>query len=324
MIFGAMRKLLLIGLAALLVLPASAFWYYSDSDIPRATLEAKYAGGPSRFIMLPSGARAHVRDRGPRDAQALVLIHGSNASLFTWEPWAKRLGDTFRIITVDLPAHGLTGAVPNRDYSEEGMVKFVGEVTDALELQGFAIGGNSMGGRVAARFAEQHADRLTHLILVDASGFPGNGENRTSLAFRIAGMPIVNRVLLHITPRSLVVDGINDAIVRKDIINEQMIDRYWDFIRMEGTRDASIARFNTRGNSAVRDHIRDIKAPTLILWGQEDRVIRVDAAHKYHASIAGSKLIIYPGTGHVPQEEVADESSRDVRTFLTGTQQFLP
>ena len=174
-----------------------------------------------------------------------------------------------------------------------------------------------MGGRVAARFAEKHADRLTHLILVDASGFPDNGENRTALAFRIAGMPIVNRVLLHITPRSLVVDGINDAIVRKDIITEEMIDRYWDFIRMEGTRDASIARFNTRGNSDVRDHIRDIKAPTLILWGQEDRVIRVDAAHKYHASIAGSKLIIYPRTGHVPQEEVADESSRDVRTFLT-------
>ena len=112
-------------------------------------------------------------------------------------------------------------------------------------------------------------------------------------------------------------NNVNDAIVHKDIITEEMIDRYWDFIRMEGTRDASIARFNTRGNSDVRDHIRDIKAPTLILWGQEDRVIRVDAAHKYHASIAGSKLIIYPGTGHVPQEEVADESSRDVRTFLT-------
>src|SRR5437667_11044409 len=121
-----MRKLLLIGLAALLVLPASAFWYYSDSDIPRATLEAKYAGGPSRFIMLPSGARAYVRDWGPRDAQALVLIHGSNASLFTWEPWAKRLGDTFRIITVDLPAPGPARAGPDRGHSGAGMGRFVG------------------------------------------------------------------------------------------------------------------------------------------------------------------------------------------------------
>src|SRR5213594_3691890 len=165
-----MRKFL-IGGGLLLCLPG-AFWYLSQRDIPRSILEARYAGAPSQFVMLPNGTRAHVRDRGPREALALVLIHGSNASLFTWEPWAKRLGDTFRIITVDLPAHGLTGAVPNRDYSEEGMVKFVGEVTDALGLQRFAIGGNSMGGRVAARFAEQHADRLTHLILVDASGFP--------------------------------------------------------------------------------------------------------------------------------------------------------
>src|SRR2546428_13082437 len=107
-----MRKLLLIGLAALLVLPASAFWYYSDSDIPRATLEAKYAGEPSRFIMLPSGARAHVRDRGPRDAQALVLIHGSKASLFTCDPGANRLGDPFPILTGALPAPGRTRAVP--------------------------------------------------------------------------------------------------------------------------------------------------------------------------------------------------------------------
>jgi pimeloyl-ACP methyl ester carboxylesterase len=104
-----MRRFLIGGGFLLFLL--SAFWYLSQPDIPRATLEAKYAGPPSQFVTLPEGTRAHVRDRGPRDALAVVLIHGSNASLYTWEPWAKRLSDMFRVITLDLPGHGLTGAV---------------------------------------------------------------------------------------------------------------------------------------------------------------------------------------------------------------------
>src|SRR5215468_5848338 len=124
-------KKFLIGGGFLFLLPV-AFWYVSQPDIPRAILEAKYAVPPSQFLTLPDKTRAHVRDRGPRDALALVLIHGSNASLFTWEPWVTRLSDRFRIITLDLPGHGLTGAVPNRDYTQEGMVKFIDELAGIL------------------------------------------------------------------------------------------------------------------------------------------------------------------------------------------------
>ena len=101
-----MRKFLIAG-GFLLLLPG-VFSYLSQPDIPRAILEAKDAGPPSQFLTLPEGTRAHVRDRGPRDALALVLIHGSNASVYTWEPWVKRLSDRFRVITLDLPGHGLT------------------------------------------------------------------------------------------------------------------------------------------------------------------------------------------------------------------------
>ncbi|HYR92353.1 MAG TPA: alpha/beta hydrolase [Terriglobia bacterium] len=313
------RTIFRVSLAACVVLPAGAFWYFSEADIPRATLEAKYASAPSQFVALPDGARAHVRDRGPRDGRPLVLIHGSNASLFTWEPWAKRLGDTFRVISVDMPGHGLTGAVPDRDYSQEGMVKFVGEVADALGLQRFAIGGNSMGGRIAARFAQLHPDRVTHLVLVDAGGLPSKRVDSSGLVLRLARTPILNRVLLYITPRSLVVDGLNEAILHRDIITDEMINSYWDFVRMEGTRNATITRINTRDKS-IKDHIGDIKALTLILWGEEDQVIPIDAGHEFHATIPGSKLIVYPRTGHIPQEEVADASAADVRAFLIGTQ----
>jgi pimeloyl-ACP methyl ester carboxylesterase len=309
-----MRKFLIGGFLLLLL---GAFWYSSQPDIPRAILEAKYAGPPSQFLTLREGTRAHVRDRGPRDALTLVLIHGSNASLYTWEQWAKRLSDRFRVITLDLPGHGLTGAVPNGDYTQEGMVKFIDEVAGILGLQRFAIGGNSMGGRASVLFTIKHPERVTHLVLVDSGGLPTKQVEPTPLAYRLRGIPIANRLLLHITPRSLVVDGLNSAIVHKDIITDEMIDRYWDFIRMDGTREATIIRSRIR-DKRIRDDIPNVKAPTLILWGEEDRTIPVEAAYAFHAAIAGSKLIVYPKTGHIPQEELADESAADVRAFLSG------
>src|SRR5262249_29496907 len=227
-----MRKFLIGGF--LLLLPG-AFWYSSQPHLPRAILEGKYGGPPSQFLTLPEGTRAHVRDRGRRDALPLVLIHGSNASLYTWEPWAKRLSDRFRVITLDLPGHGLTGAVPNRDYTQEGMVDFIDQVAGTLGPHRFPIGGNSVGGRASVRFTMKHPERVTHLVLVDSGGLPTKQVEPTPLAYRLMGIPIANRLLLHITPRSLVVDGLNSAIVHKDIITDEMIDRYWEFIRMDGT-----------------------------------------------------------------------------------------
>src|SRR5215468_415284 len=307
-----MRKFLIGGFLLLL---AGAFWYLNQPDIPRAILEAKYAGPPSQFLTLPGGTRVHVRDRGPRDALALVLIHGSNASLYTWEPWAKRLSDRFRVITLDLPGHGLTGSVPNRDYSQEGMVKLIDEVAGILGLHTFAIGGNSMGGRASVLFTIKHPEKVTHLVLVDSGGLPTKQVESTPLVYRLMGIPIANRLLLHFTPRSIVVDGLNSAVAHKNIITDEMIDRYWDFIRMRGTREATIIRSRIR-DKRIRDDIPNLKTPTLILWGEEDRTIPVEAAYAFHAAIAGSKLIVYPSTGHIPQEEVADESAADVRAFL--------
>lgn len=305
------------GILLLAALVTAAFWLLSGPDIPRAVLEAKYGKPPSEFVMLPDGARAHIRDRGPRNAPALVLIHGSNASLFTWEPWAKRLQNQFRVVTMDMPGHGLTGAVPNKDYSQEGMVKFTLEVVNRLDLQRFAIGGNSMGGAIAARFAEEHPDRVSHLILVDSGGLPAREGVRIPLAFRLAKVPFINRLLLHITPRSLVVEGLNDAIARKKIITHRMVDMYWDFARMAGTREATLSRFRLPPDDAVRDHIHDIKAPTLILWGKDDSLVPVKIAQAFGAAIPGSKVIVYPHTGHLPQEEAAEKSSEDVRAFLS-------
>jgi pimeloyl-ACP methyl ester carboxylesterase len=307
---------ILVVLAALI---AGAIWYASTPDIPHAVLEAKYNAPASEFVMLPDGARAHFRARGASNAPVLLLLHGSNASFLTWEPWSKSLSDKFHVVAVDLPGHGLTGAVPNSDYSQEGMARFAGEFSDKLGFKTFALAGNSMGGGVAARFAEEHPGRVTKLILVDAGGLPFTPGKGTPLAFRLARIPVVNQLLLHVTPRSIVTEGLNKAIVHREIITDAMIDSYWDFARMEGTRQATLARFQLPFDTYVQDHTTTITMPTLILWGENDDLIPVSVAHDWGKAVKGSKLIVYPATGHIPMEEVADKSAADVRTFLGGS-----
>jgi pimeloyl-ACP methyl ester carboxylesterase len=99
-----------------------------------------------------------------------MLLHGSNASLHTWEPWVALLGDEYRIVSVDLPGHRLTGRVPDDDDSMAAFVATVAAVADHLGIDRFALGGNSMGGGVTWQFALAHPERVSAMILVDAVG----------------------------------------------------------------------------------------------------------------------------------------------------------
>jgi len=308
----------LIGVGIVAVALVGAYFFFSVPEIPRAALVAKYGTPPSQFLRLPDGALLHYRDRGAKKAPALLLIHGSNASLFTWEPWTKRLDDSFRVVAIDMPGHGLTGAVPSNDYSQAAMVEFTKEAADKIGLAKFAIAGNSMGGGVAARFAEVYPDRITALILVDAAGMPTKQGDHVPIGFRIGRIPVLNKLLLHLTPRAMFKEGLNDSIVHKSVITDAMVDQYWELNRMEGTPEATLARFNEPFGTFVKDHIGQIKAPTLILWGAQDHLLPVEAAQAFNAAIPGSKLIVYPDNGHVLQEDDPDQSAAAAKSFLAS------
>jgi hypothetical protein len=100
------RRWSVCSLAAIGVLTGVASWAYSPS-LPPELLISRYTNAESEFIDV-SGARAHVRDQGNEDGIPVVLIHGASGSLHVWEGWARALGDKARLISVDLPGHGLT------------------------------------------------------------------------------------------------------------------------------------------------------------------------------------------------------------------------
>lgn len=312
---GVLILIVLLGLVA-----AVAIGFLADPDARAVELEGQYATPPSQFITLPSGARVHYRNQGQRNGPALVLLHGSNSSLHTWEPWVAQIGDAFHMISVDLPGHGLTGPTPGEDYSQEGMAKFVDEFTSAIGVHRFALAGNSMGGGVAARYALMHPERLTHLILVDAGGMPTKTPRDQGLGFTLARIPVIQNVMLYVTPRNLFEDGLKTAFYDDKFVTPQMVDRFWKLNRREGNRAASLKRFQLGVDTFIQENVSKIQTPTLILWGDQDTLTPRDMGDGYNAAIKGSKLVVYKNVGHITMEEAAEQSARAVREFILPEQ----
>jgi pimeloyl-ACP methyl ester carboxylesterase len=307
---------LAIAIAVLAIILAGAIFVMSDPDVPAAELEAQYGVQPSQYLMLPSGARAHLRDQGPRDGQVLVLIHGSNAALFTWEPWVTRLQNDFRVISMDMPAHGLTGPTPAGDYSQKAMADLTVEVLNTMGVGNFAIAGNSMGAGVATRVALEYPDRVTHLIQVDGGGMPSKLPREPGLGFRIARLPVINNVMRWVSPRNIFEGGLKTAIYDDAIVTPAMVDMYWRLNRREGNRAATLKRFNQPWDTYNAENMSKIAAPTLILWGDKDTLIPPDSGEAARDAIKGSQFVLYKNIGHIPMEEIPDVSAADVKAFL--------
>ncbi len=300
------------GLALIAALGVAASW---EPDRPAAALEARWAPPPSAFIVV-KGQRVHLRDEGPRaDSSPIVLIHGTSASLHTWDGWAEQLRTRRRVIRFDLPGFGLTGPNASGDYSDAAHARFVIDVADALGLARFVVGGNSLGGETAWRTALLAPQRVERLILVDAAGYAFVPES-IPLGFRLAYSPATSWMVETTLPRALVAASVRDVYGEPGRVTPALVDRYFDLTLRAGNRRSLVQRLAqfVPGEDATR--IRELKLPTLILWGGRDRLIPRANARRFAADIAGSELVLFDTLGHVPHEEDPAATLGPVRRFL--------
>lgn len=286
-------------------------------DIPFARLEAKYANSQSRFMDLPGGLHVHYRDQGARDGETIVMVHGFSASLHAWEPWIARLGDRYRIVTLDLPGHGLTRAPSTYVTSSERYADVIDALAGRLHLDSYVVVGNSMGGGAAWRLALRHPAHVRALVLVDSVGWPTPDRNgRTPLIFKILANPVGRWALRNIDTRDLAEKGLRSAYVDQSLVTPDLIDRYVDLSRAPGHR-AILLNGQERGGPAVTaETFKAIHVPTLVMHGEADTVIPVAAGRALAAAIPGARLITYPGVGHVPMEQIPAQSAADLRSFM--------
>jgi len=298
-----------------------AFLFFRTPDTDPTEMRAKYGGEPSQFVEIANGVTVHLRDEGPRDGIPIILLHGSNADLSTWQPWVEGLSGTYRVIRFDQVGHGLTGPDPSHDYSRKNFANDIAEVADALGLESFYIGGNSMGGAHTLAFAIAYPDRVRGMILVDAGGGKrirdsDEEESGGNIGFTIARTPGINKIAEQITPRSLIAQSLEQSVSVKEIVTDEMIDRYWEMLLYPGNRAATMARFSGDFERMSEEEIAALDMPALILWGDEDRLIPVSAGKWLDQRLPNSQMVIYPGIGHLPQEEAPAQTLADVRAWL--------
>ena len=306
-----LRRLALV-LLVLLVVAAALSW---APDRPVASLLARWAGAPSQFIAL-DGMQVHLRDEGPKDDPLpLLLLHGTSASLHTWDGWVAGLAGQRRVIRVDLPGFGLTGPRPDGDYRIAAYVQFVSHLLDQQQLQQVVLVGNSLGGEIAWMSALAEPQRVSRLVLIDAAGYP-IAATSIPLGFRIAATPGLNQVVRWLLPRSVVSDSLHNTYGDPTKVSEELIDRYYELSLRAGNRDALIARFQqmTPGSESAR--IASITQPTLILWGGRDRLIPPTQGELFEQAIRGSQRVVFPELGHVPHEEDPRSTLNAVRKFM--------
>ena len=312
----SIQRVFTYSLISIVVLVAVVFTVYGQKDIPVEKIKAKYGNAASQYLPL-MGMQVHYRDEGnPADSTPLVLIHGTSSSLHTWDSLVAIMltQNIKRIIRFDLPAFGITGPNPENYYAGDYYVRFLDSFLNVMHIQKCALAGNSLGGSIAWRYTVAHPEKIDKLILIDASGYPLKNE-KGSLGFKLATIPIINNLLLVVTPKFLIRKSLETVFYDNQLISDAIVTRYYEMLLREGNRTATLSLFKNR-TSISAEPIKTITRPTLILWGDQDQLISVDNAYLFQKDIQGSALTIYKNVGHTPMEEAPQRVAASLESFL--------
>jgi pimeloyl-ACP methyl ester carboxylesterase len=242
------------------------------------------------------------------------MLHGFGSSLQTFDAWAAALSAHYRVIRLDLPGFGMTGADPTGDYSDARTTRLLAGLLDKLRVAKASFIGNSMGGRFAWEFAANEPDRVEKLILISPDGFASTGFEYG----KAPAVPLMLRALPYTMPKSMLKQTLVPAYAEPKRLNDATVTRYYDFMRAPGVRQAVIDR---TAQTVLQDPVpllHKIKAPTLLLWGEKDAMIPISNAADYLAAIPTARLVKLQDVGHVPQEELPGPTLDIVSKFLAS------
>ncbi len=301
-------KYSLSAITAFLIIVIAIYW---KNDIDLNELKDKYAYPSSSFISI-DGINVHYRDVGK--GEAILLIHGTGASLHTWEKWIDILSPGYRVISFDLPGFGLTGPDPNHNYQISRYTAILDSLMVKLKVDSFHIAGNSLGGLVAWRYTTEFPKKILTLNLIDAAGLPQPGK-KPPFIFQLAKLPVLSTLMQKVTPKSIIENSMLDVYKNDHLVTEKLIDRYFELSLREGNRTAFVKRMSQLNEKLDISDLKKITAPVLIQWGKDDRWIPLAKGYEFKKLIPKAELKIY-NSGHVPMEENPMETVEDYMIFL--------
>jgi len=250
----------------------------------------------------------------------VILIHGFGGSMWQWEQQQHTLSQHFRVLTLDLPGAGLSDK-PEIDYRPDQMLDFFVGFMDAVNIPQATLVGNSMGAGLAIGMALAHPTRVAKLVLID--GLPQHVmEKLTS--------PSVRRAIETSAPSWLVsfgnmlFGGLMTESVLREIVHDQALLTPAVIERSNRNRQRpglinplmTVRENLPLWESGFATRVGEITHPTLVIWGEEDRVFPIAVGDELHQTIKGSRFIRIPKAGHIPQWERPDLVNQELITFI--------
>ncbi|NRT10576.1 alpha/beta fold hydrolase [Flavobacterium sp. 14A] len=294
-------------IVGLLLIGAIVFFFFPKVLVDQTNASYANAANLEKKTVVVNGYTVHFYEsEANNDKPNFVLVHGMGDDKNSFLQMAKYLSSDYHLILPDLAGHGENERKQGLDYSIDGQATFLKSFLAQIDVKQFNLIGNSMGGHTAAAYAVKYPADVTNLILLDAagitvddhvvySGFGKKIENRAEL----------NKVLQRVFYKVPDLPGpIADYLI-------ETVNNSKDFV--DGTLIPAIKNgkyFN------LKEDVQYIKAPTLVLQGKHDEVVRFNVAEYYKDHIPNAKLVVIENASHSPQLEVPEEVAKDIKEFI--------
>lgn len=315
--------------AALLVICALANSVSAQEETTRVLkledVRAKYAVANSQFADI-EGINVHYRDEGK--GPVVLLMHGTLGDLKDWDEWAEVLKENFRVIRFDLPGFGLTGDIPNGNYSVDRSHVLIDGLMDHLGAEKFAVVGISYGGMVMFRYAATRTERVTAMVLINSAGIQrGKAAKNLKPAADKEAKPrknmFIDPIVLREDVEAFYTGYINDPARR----TPELIQRKLDLLNIENRKDISVKAYGFYEAGNPQRVLAHVKAPSLIMWGTANQALDTETADKfinYLTNACSKQLITFDDGGHYINLERPYETANAAYRFLLQLKKQTP
>lgn len=311
-----MKKIIvgaLLGLPLLLIAMVFAFpvqtgqWVYDNS----LALEARVYGFSEQLIPIEGMTLSVYRNNQHlgADKPSVLMLHGYSADKSVWLRFARHLSSDFNIIIPDMAGHGDTGFDQSWSFSGPAQAARLVSLLDRLQIQRVHVIGNSMGGFIAAHFAQAYPDRALTMTLVDPAGVtsPEKSMMENMLAegknpFQVDSLQDFRSFYaMTMAKPPFVPDFVIQGVAERYIQRKKQLGAIFDDFHGMDPLDGLLSTINT---------------PALIMWGQQDQLIHVSSVDVWHKGLPVSEVKVWSDIGHMPMVEIPEESAAVYREFL--------
>ena len=302
-------KIIALAFISLILLAAIYLW---TPDKPKAELEKTYSSPKNAYVSV-LGVNMHYQDTGPsKNATPILFLHGFGSSLQTWDTWAQALSDDYRVISVDLPGFGLTGADPSGTYTDQRSVEVLEAFLKALQIPKVVLVGNSMGGKFAWQFAARYPNQVAKLVLISPDGYASPGIEYG----KKPDVPAIADLYRYFFSKTFLAMNLEPAYANPKALNDALVNRYYDLMLAPGVRGAILARMQQTVLQDPVPSLASIQVPTLLIWGEKDAFIPISNSNDYLKVMPNAKRVSLPNIGHLPQEEQPSIGLAALKEFL--------